>query len=63
MRADKKTYKEVAQRCSEFSKTDREDSFTNSTGDSVETSCVNCNHFDDDHYCVLDLYDKIVDGI
>lgn len=59
MRADNKTYEAVAKRCDAFdSKSDT--SVTNSTSDSENISCTNCNHFTDDKYCELDLYDQIL---
>ena len=35
---------------------------SNSCCDTSEISCTNCKHFDEDKYCVLDLYDKIVEN-
>lgn len=67
MRADSRTYEQVAMNCSEYLPFDREDTFrvTNSLSeeDSAGVSCETCGHFDKDEFCRLNLYDKIVDDI
>lgn len=66
MRSDNKTYQKVAEHCSQFSPiTKSHEAYQNSGCDrencGCEVSCVNCQHFDKDSYCNLDLYDKIVE--
>ena len=62
MRASKKAYADVAVHCSEFKPTSDRGSFTNSLEDEGRVSCLNCKHFDEDEYCVLDLYDKVAEN-
>ena len=61
MRSDSKTYEEVAKNCRAFTPSNDKESFSNSVSDTPEkVSCVNCQHFTQDKYCELDLYDQIV---
>ncbi len=61
MRASYDTYKDVAENCSEFMPIHEVDSYSSSTKEKEDNvSCTNCKHFDDDKYCELDLFDKIV---
>ena len=65
MRADEKTYEEVAEHCSEFAPhhCDKCDTtFKSMYSDGPEVSCTNCRHFDEQKYCVLDLFDQIVEN-
>lgn len=60
MRASKEDYEKVAQHCSEYH---REKSCNCKNGvDNNEVSCMNCVHFDEDKYCKLNLYDKIMES-
>ena len=58
MRASSKTYEKVAKRCSSYNPTRTGEK--NIIDSKEEVSCVNCEHFDHEKYCKLDLYDKIV---
>lgn len=60
MRADYETYEKVAEHCSEFAPESDKDSFHASSQDKEKVSCTNCKHFDEDKFCKLDLYDKII---
>lgn len=59
MRASLETYHKVAKECSAYEPT-CDTKICNSCCDTNEISCTNCKHFDKDKYCVLDLYDEIV---
>lgn len=59
MRSDNETYEAVAKRCDSFSAKSNT-SVTNSTSESKNVSCTNCNHFTNNSYCELDLYDQIM---
>lgn len=59
MRASFETYRKVAEACSAYEPMS-EGRMTNSCCDTENISCTNCKHFDENKYCVLDLYDKIV---
>jgi hypothetical protein len=65
MRSSYKVYQKVAENCSEFDSVNMDgtytNAFTNSSSESSlhDVSCVNCSHFDEGEYCVLDLYDPI----
>lgn len=59
MRADSKTYVEVAKNCSAFAPKNETNTFTNSSSESG-VSCTNCRHFTENKYCELDLYDQIL---
>lgn len=59
MRSDTETYKNVAENCSQYNPRNDRDSFSNSDTD-TECSCTTCNHFAEDAYCDIDLYDSIV---
>lgn len=61
MRASSETYRKVAKACSAYEPKNK-DQMTNSCGDTCEISCTNCKHFDAEKYCVLDLYDQIVEN-
>lgn len=63
MRADPKTYEDVAKNCSQFIPVDGQDTFTNSSTERRGVSCVNCKHFTKDSYCDIDLYDKIIENL
>jgi len=60
MRASFETYCKVAKACSAYEPAS-ETKISNSCGDTNDISCTNCKHFDDNKYCVLDLYDEIVE--
>lgn len=59
MRASFETYRKVAKECSAYEPMS-ESRMTNSCNDTSDISCTNCKHFDEEKYCVLDLYDQIV---
>jgi hypothetical protein len=59
MRANFETYRKVAEACSAYEPMS-EGRMTNSCCDTDNISCTNCKHFDENKYCVLDLYDEIV---
>ncbi len=59
MRSNNETYQEVAKQCSSYEKHERPDAFSNR--DDNSSSCLNCKHFSKNEYCVLDLYDPIVE--
>ncbi len=59
MRASFETYRKVAEACSAYEPMS-EGRMTNSCCDTDNISCTNCKHFDENKYCVLDLYDEIV---
>lgn len=59
MRASNETYRKVAENCSAYERVAAADSVTNGCGTDT-ISCLTCRHFDNDKYCRLDLYDKIV---
>ncbi len=59
MRASFETYRKVAEACSAYEPMS-EGKMTNSCCDTENISCTNCKHFDENKYCVLDLYDEIV---
>lgn len=59
MRASFETYRKVAEACSAYEPMS-EGRMTNSCCDTENISCTNCKHFDENKYCVLDLYDEIV---
>ena len=59
MRASFETYRKVAEACSAYEPMS-EGKMTNSCCDTENVSCTNCKHFDENKYCVLDLYDEIV---
>jgi hypothetical protein len=59
MRANFETYRKVAEACSAYEPMS-EGRMTNSCYDTDNISCTNCKHFDENKYCVLDLYDEIV---
>lgn len=59
MRASFETYRKVAEACSAYEPMS-EGRMTNSCCDTENVSCTNCKHFDENKYCVLDLYDEIV---
>ena len=61
MRASFETYRKVAKACSAYEPMS-ETKISNSCCDTNDISCTNCKHFDEDKYCVLDLYDKIVEN-
>lgn len=61
MRASKKQYENVAKRCSSYARTTSSE-LSNSVSDTC-TSCLNCEHFDKDEHCVLDLYDPIAENL
>ncbi|MCR5793357.1 MAG: hypothetical protein K6G65_09330 [Lachnospiraceae bacterium] len=55
------TYEEVAMECSRFRPTDGAGSKNpTSLAKTQNVSCKNCYYFEDNRYCVLDLYDQIV---
>ena len=58
MRASNETYQKVAKRCSSYNPTRQ--GAKNVIDSKEEISCTNCEHFDKEEYCKLDLYDKIV---
>ena len=58
MRAGAEVYREVAERCSAYDKSERKSCFCNVADG--EKSCLNCRHFAEDEHCRLDLYDPIV---
>lgn len=60
MRADSETYRKVAKACSAYEPVNKESTTNSCCCDAKEISCTNCTHFDEEKYCVLDLYDKIV---
>ena len=60
MKASLKTYEEVANHCSSYLPSEDADVMTNSTAGNVNISCITCRHFTKDHYCDINLYDKIV---
>lgn len=60
MRASFETYRKVAKACSAYEPTS-ETKISNGCCDTSDISCTNCKHFDEDKYCVLDLYDEIVE--
>lgn len=65
MRADTKTYQEVAEKCSEFAPCHCENcdtTFKSMYSDGPSVSCTNCKHFDENKYCKLNLFDKIVEN-
>ncbi len=62
MRADYKAYEDVAVHCSGYESTSDKSSFTDNTSDESRISCLNCKHFDEDEYCVLNLYDKVAES-
>ena len=53
MRAGAEVYREVAERCSAYDKSERKSCFCNVADD--EKSCLNCRHFAEDEHCRLDL--------
>ena len=57
MRSTQEIYREVGSACSSYSHVTRPDGFTDSA--SNQPSCLSCEHFSNNEYCVLDLYDKI----
>lgn len=59
MRAKSETYEKVAQHCSEYTQKLQDDSFSNCEN-CDKCSCTTCQHFTDDAYCDIDLYDQIV---
>lgn len=61
MRASSETYRKVAKACSAYEPMS-DNKISNSCCDKDEISCTNCKHFDEAKYCVLDLYDKIVEN-
>ena len=58
MRASNETYEKVAKRCSSYNPT--RTGAKNIINSSEDVSCLNCEHFDAEKYCKIDLYDKIV---
>lgn len=60
MRASEKTYKDVANRCSEFQSVYGTDIYRSMYSDGPAESCTNCKNFSDNKYCELNLYDQIV---
>ena len=58
MRASNETYEKVAKRCSSYNPT--RTGAKNIIDSKEDVSCLNCEHFDNDKYCKIDLYDKIV---
>ena len=60
MRSSTETYKEVAERCSAYEK---KCSCKDLSNDVTGKSCLNCDHFTDTEYCVLDLYDPILKNL
>lgn len=63
MRASTETYEQVAERCSEFKPCDKHDIISNSSCCECKVSCTNCQHFTNEKYCELDIYDKIVNEL
>lgn len=61
MRSSAQVYEDVAERCSAYDKKTRRDCFCNIAEGTK--SCLNCRHFSDDEYCLLDLYDPIVEKL
>ena len=61
MRASFETYRKVAKACSAYEPMS-DAKISNSCCDTNDISCTNCKHFDEEKYCVLDLYDKIVEN-
>ncbi len=61
MRSSSETYQEVAKQCSSYEKYEKAEAFSNKDQDS--SSCLNCKHFSKNEYCVLDLYDPIVENL
>lgn len=57
MRDSKKVYEAVAKRCTAYHKTQGTE-LSNCVNCDC-TSCLNCEHFDRDEHCVLDLFDAI----
>lgn len=63
MRASHEKYNVVAKNCSEFLSKEKENSMTNSISEEkINVSCENCHHFDENKFCKLDIYDKIVEN-
>lgn len=61
MRASYNNYEKAAERCCEFLATYNEGSYRNAaTEDGKNVSCMNCKHFENDKYCNLDIYDRIM---
>lgn len=55
-----KTNQQVAEHCSSYCPCGcNSEAATNSTS-TKKVSCTNCKHFDSDHHCRLDLYNKII---
>lgn len=59
MRSSQEMYKEVAERCSSYTKKSGKSCCCNS---GEAKSCLNCDHFANSH-CKLDLYDPIAKNI
>jgi hypothetical protein len=62
MRASYKAYEDVAVHCSGYESVSEKSSFSNKTGDENRISCLSCRHFDENEYCVLNLYDKVAES-
>lgn len=65
MRAEQKTYEQVAEHCSEFAPCHCEHcdtTFKSMYSDGPSVSCTNCKHFDQNKYCKLDLFDQIANS-
>ncbi len=62
MKKDEKTFHEVAERCTRFSPAGGHhcgcSNATNSTSENV--ACNNCEHYEPNKVCTLDLYEEIV---
>lgn len=61
MKASQEMYKEVAQNCSSYTHVKGKNCFCNEAP--KEASCLNCEHFDSNEHCNLDLYDRIAEKI
>lgn len=60
MRASHETFEKVAKCCSEFLPV-KKDTVSNSVSDTTNCiSCECCKHFDNEKFCKLDIYDRIV---
>lgn len=62
MSENRKTYEEVASRCSKFQSIYNTDVFQSMYSDGPCESCVNCHNFTNEKYCNLDLFDQIVNN-
>ncbi len=62
MRASMETYHNVAENCSAFSSASEDETFKSMYSEGDDVSCTTCEHFTEDSYCDLDLYDQIVEN-